>query len=323
MKHPRLAILPALALVGAAPPAVRRIELPVRAVTLSNGTTRFGVPVRITGRQVEAGLDTGSTGLRVMARALPADAAKTGGGVRYAYGVGTQLNGVEVEATVAFGDGAAMPVRVQRVETLSCTSDRPRCPALGADPATFGIQGDGLPNEGFAAILGVDLRRDRQPNPFEATGARRWIVELPMPGSATPGRVILDPTADETAGYRVLRFRDDDSLPACIDGPAPLGRVCGPATIDSGAPGLRVVQAATHRPVPDGSPATIAMGDGGGGTAAVSMDVVTGRRDQASRLIFERRADAASPRLFLGIAPYYRFSILYDADARTIGFRPR
>ncbi|WP_375382017.1 hypothetical protein [uncultured Sphingomonas sp.] len=321
MNRAALAIVAALPAGGAAPPTTDRVELPVRLVMLSDGTPRFGVPMRIAGREVEAGLDTGSTGLRVMARALPVDARAGGAAVHYSYGSGTVLNGPEVEVPVAFGDGAPTAVRIQRVEHLSCIASRSHCPASrNDDPATFGIQGNGLPNEGFAAILGVNLRPSHQPNAFEATGVGRWIVELPVPGHTGAGRIILNPTAAETVGYRAMRFdSDDNSLPGCIGGERPVGTICGPATIDSGAPGLRVVQGTGHAPVPPGTTATIQIGSG---KSAVAWQVATERRDQGSHLSFEQRPDAASPRLFLGTAPYYRFSILFDADAHTIGFKP-
>lgn len=34
-----------------------------------------------------------------------------------------------------------------------------------------------------------------------ALGVVRWIIELPEPGSTSPGRLILDPTDDEVAGF--------------------------------------------------------------------------------------------------------------------------
>ncbi|MGI4730886.1 MAG: hypothetical protein ACRYFW_03940 [Janthinobacterium lividum] len=312
----------ALLAVGAAPPPGERIELPVRLVMLSDGTPRFGVPVRIAGQEVEAGLDTGSTGLRVMARALPAGAADGGADVRYGYGSGTVLAGPEVELPVGFGTGAATPTRIQRVERLTCMPTRPQCPVTrNGDPATFGIQGDGLSNEGFAAILGVNLRPSHQPNPFETAGVRRWIVELPVPGRAGPGRIVLNPTEAEVAGYRPVRFADDDnSLPGCIGGGRAIGTICGPATLDTGAPGLRIVQATGHAAVAPGTVATLQLGQG---NSAVAWQVTTERREDGSHLSFEQRGDAAAPRLFLGVAPYYRFSILYDADAHTVGFKPR
>ena len=314
--------LPVFALTWQAEAALAsdRVELSVRLVQLSDGARRFGVPMVIDGRPVEAGLDTGSTGLRVMARALPGNTAK-GAPVHYGYGSGTRLDGPLVTVSVAFG-GVAGTVRSQRVDGLSCTAEKRNCPVRrNDDPASFGIQGDGLPGEGFAAILGVNLRSASAPNPFEALGVRRWIVELPRPGEATPGRLILNPTNADIAGFSTYRLLgDDNSLAACLAGPQPLGRFCAPATIDSGAPGIFVFDAAAHGRVPNETPVTLTLGDGGG---QASANLVTGRRDQASNLVVSRPEGREQPSMHLGIAPYWRWSVLYDADAHRIGFKPR
>lgn len=315
-------LLPAMAMACPATVAFAadRIELPVRAVTLSDGTRRFGVPIMVDGRSVETGLDTGSTGLRVMARSLPNTPGR-GATIHYGYGSGTQLDGHPVTVPVAFG-ALAGSVKVERVEALSCLSGKPRCPASrNADPATFGIQGDGLPNEGLAGILGVNLRPDSVPNPFEALGLRRWIIELPRPGASAAGRIILNPSAADMEGFTAYRLLpDENSVAGCITGPEPLGRVCGPATLDSGAPGLRIVDA-RHRPgVPNGTPVALTLGDD---RQQASAQLEVGRRDQASRLTVEQQSGPAQPRLFFGIAPYFRWSVLYDADAHTIALKPR
>ena len=244
------ALIPILLALPGAAIAGDRVELPVRAVTLSDGTHRFGVPLTIDGHMVETGLDTGSTGLRVMARGLPGSTAK-GSATRYSYAVGTQFEGEAIAVPVAFGSVTGS-VKVQRIDRLSCTAAKRNCPVRrNDDPATFGIQGNGLPNEGFVAILGINFRSDTVPNPFEALGVRRWIVDLPRPGDTGPGRIILNPTDADVAGFTEYRLlADDNSLAGCIAGPQPLGQICGPATLDSGAPGLRVVDPKPHRPPP-------------------------------------------------------------------------
>lgn len=315
----RAALIGALVQAGVAF-AADRVELPVREVVLSDGTRRYAVPLTVDGRPVEAGLDTGSTGLRVMARGLPA-AQGRGERVHYGYGSGTVLDGTTEQATIGFGTLTG-DVRIERVDGLSCSAKRPQCPVLrNGAPATFGIQGNGLPGQGFVAILGVNLRAAPVGNPFEALGARRWIVELPRPGDGAPGRIVLNPSDAEIAGYTRYRLlADDNSLAGCVTGPAPLGRVCGPATLDTGAPGLRITGARLPGPVPNGTPLTLTLGDA---KAQAMMQVETGRRDQASSFELDRRPDAGGPRLFFGSAPYFRWSVLYDADAHTIGLKPR
>ena len=309
-----------LALLPSAASAADRIELPIRAVTLSDGTHRFGVPLSIDGRPVEAGLDTGSTGLRVMARAMPGSPAD-GPRTHYHFNVGTELNGTVVSAPVAFGTVSGR-VKVQRVDGLSCIAGLPKCPVShNADQATFGIQADGLPDEGFAAILGIDFRTDAVPNPLRALGVHQWIIDLPRPGDTRPGRMILNPTAADTAGYiNYPLMPDHQSIEGCIAGPKPLGKICGWARLDTGAPGLFVFDIIRRDALQTAIPVTMSFG---GGKSELATDLVTGRRDEASRLILGQVVDAQQPRLLFGVAPYFRWSVLYDADAQTIGLRPR
>src|SRR3954463_2176151 len=52
--------------VANAQPPSPRVELPIEAVKLSDGTVRYGVRVEVGGKSVLAGIDTGASGLRVM-----------------------------------------------------------------------------------------------------------------------------------------------------------------------------------------------------------------------------------------------------------------
>lgn len=306
-----------LLIPGAA--SAQRVELPVREVDLSDGARRYGVTLRIDGQTVEAGLDTGSTGLRVLPRGLGAGGgAANGAPVDYSYGAGTAFSGAAIRVPVGAG-AVSGTIRIMRIDRIGCRSDKRDCPAAGADPARFGIQGDGLPGEGFAAILGIRLLHDTVDNPFLQLGARRWIVELPRPGERT-GRIVLNPSDAEVAAYRRIAIDDRGTTAGCLVGPAALGKLCGRAFFDSGAPGLRILSDARVTPWPNGTPATIAVGDG---AALATMPVEIGRRDQASAMFYAPTPGATPPRLSLGLAPYFHWSVLYDADRHQIGLAPR
>lgn len=316
-----------LALCSAAPAVagspIARVEVPIRRVVLSNGERRFVVTLRIAGREVEAGLDSGSTGLRVLPRALPPEAiGAKGEQVRYSYGSGVTFAGRAISVPVGIGASGDIPVRIQRVDKLGCKPEKPDCAGVRVPIETFGIQGDGLQGEGFAAILGVGLKDDPVPNTLQALGARRWIIDLPRPGDAAPGRLILNPDDAEIATYRSVKMLSDDgnTIAGCIAFEAPEKPICGPARLDTGAPGLRVVDGGRHAPVAQGTPARLVIGDRSGG---FGVDVVIGRREQASRLTFEQDPRFGQTQLFFGLAPYFAWSILYDPGARTIGLKAR
>ncbi len=297
----------------------QRAELPVREVDLSDGARRYVVTLLLDGKPVAAGLDTGSTGLRVLPRALSDDARRDSGpAVQYSYDSGTRFRGQAIRRTLAIGDLAGN-VRLQRIDQIGCLPDRPTCPASRVDAAQFGIQGDGHPGEGFDAILGIRVKADAVANPFVQLGARRWIVELPRPGERA-GRIILNPDPAELTGFTQIALDQDDTIAACLVAGRAQRDICERALFDTGAPGLRIIGGARVAPWPDGTPAQVILGDG---AATAAMAVVIGRRDQASGMFYMPSARPGPARLSLGLAPYFHWAVLYDADHAAIGVRQR
>jgi hypothetical protein len=322
----RLAIL--VALVGMAIPmtvcakAFPRTEVPIREVVLGRGVHRYAIPITIGGTSVEAALDTGSTGLRVLPRALPPAALKAGGPpVGISYNGGTRFAGRAIDQSFGIGTGPERAVTIQRIDTVDCREGVPQCEASHATGDQYGIQGEGVAGEGFAAILGIGLKASSVPNPLRSMGVTRWIVELPTE-QGSPGRLVLNPDDAEIAGYQRVRMADAEGnqVEGCLAFRLPEQPICGLAEIDTGAPTLRVVSNTPHEPVPPGTSATIAIGDPASGPRA---EIVVGQRQRATRLRFEAQPGARKPRLFLGVAPYRVWSVLYDIEAREIGFKPR
>jgi len=317
------AILPGLARAQGAPP---RSEVPIKEVILSDGTRRYAVTIQVGGTTIEAGLDSGSTGLRILPGVLaPGDAERTGRGSRYGYGAGAELRGVIGRATVRIG-GQGGPTTVQLVESVGCTAQRPDCAAGRIALADYGIQGDGLKGEGFKAILGANMGEADAASPLPAIGARRWIIELPLPGSGRPGRLILDPAPEEMAGYRTLHVLAGpggmhDAVRGCLENAASKQALCGPAILDTGAPGIEAINA-DGAAWPAGTPAVLAFFDRGDKpVTAASFQI--GQRKFASHLAFPHRPLAGQLRLFTGLAAYFAYSVLYDSEAGTLGLKPR
>lgn len=318
--------LRAILLLAAAVPAMpapaqaadARVEIPIRTVVLPDGVRRYAIRLTIDGQPVEAQLDTGSTGLRVLQTGLTGGVASAGGArVRYSYGSGVQLIGRKVPAEIGLGALPVAAVPIERVETVECTKRKPDCPAATLPAGDFRIGGNGVAGQGFMAIIGTGLRSDTVPNPLVGLGARRWIVDLPRPGE-TEGKLILNPGTEEVERYR--RFAvlgDSNQIVACLVRTDTGKRICGPAMVDTGANGLRVQGGKADEMWPRGTPAAIVLGDAGG---AAAFPVTIGRRDQASGMFpYPRRADSDGTTLNLGLAPFFHWSILFDADARRIG----
>jgi hypothetical protein len=331
----RAALLVALA-VAAAPArgqeAAPRVALPIHAVSLSNGAVRYGVPIRIGDTTLDAALDTGSTGLRVLPGVLqPGDATPGEAPEVYGYASGSRYEGLAGEARLGLGAiSARAPIHL--ISSIGCFAHLPRCPASRTPLPHYGIASDGLPDEGFKAILGTDMDRARIGNPLAAVGVRRWIVELPRPGHPDEGRLILNPTPAETADYVMLPVVGPysqiqggglhDALPGCLVQVSTKARVCGPVLLDTGSSFMAVANARVAQPWPDGETAALEV-YGADGAVASRIGFTLGVRDAATRLIWRTEPAAPRPSIFAGAAPYFAWSVLYDARRQLIGLKPR
>lgn len=309
-------ILSPFLLMTAAPEPPARVELPIRMEDGQAVARRFSVTVTINGQPVEAALDTGSVGLRVLAPTLPLKGGSDR--LRIGYNSGVEFEGPAVRADVGYATLPAAAVRVQRIDRVACRKDMPQCEAAGVDLASYRIMADRVAGQGFAAILGIGLREDRLGHPLLQAGVRRWIVDLPRRTGET-GRLVLNPTDAEVARYKQVQFLPArNEVPGCIT--TATTRVCGPVMVDTGAPGITLFGGSETDVLPQGTEAVLALVDRSG---TVEMPVTIGRRDQAAAM--RRRAPRPDAKMSLsfGIAPYLRWSILYDAGARTLGVADR
>lgn len=320
-----LILAAALFFAPAAAPAQTRTEVPIRAVTLSDGVVRYGMPVTINGQAALAGLDTGAQGLRLKPDAPGRKAAKaTARPETYAFGSGAQLHGVAGQVRLAVG-GLSGDVSAHLVDKVDCQAGKPNCPGrLGLG---YGFLGDGLPGEGFKVLLGTNMGRTSIDHPMAALGVRRWIVELPRPGEAGDGRLILNPTDEEVAAFTLVRLiggyrREggglDDAIWSCLRNEASGVQVCGPALMDTGAFLIRVNNAPDPKPWAKNAPVEMDFRNDGA-RPAVALTLKTGGLAQD---VAFTTAPVRGVVLQVGIAPYYAYSILYDRRGQ-IGFQAR
>ena len=235
--------------------AATRVEIPIVQHRLSNGEIRFTTAIRVgNGVPIDAMVDTGSFGLRVLARALTSPQYKDTGILRhYGFASGVVLNGPLATATVTIGP-LSLPglTNIQIVQSVSCRETSPHCPASQVTPDAYGIGGDGLPREGYNAILGLSLRSPAVPgaaiNPLLGFESKRWIVVLPRPNSSENGRLIINPGATDVAGFHPVYLRTsekgqigtspqvkDSEIPNCLDQPLEQQALCPTMHLDSGA----------------------------------------------------------------------------------------
>lgn len=328
----RLLVLIFAALFALPAAAADRVEVPITQHVLRDGTPRYTIPIQIGDQTLEAMLDSGSVGIRVMPGALRPDNFAPGRErVSYGYTSGVELSGSVGQAKVAIGGLATPgPIGVQVVETVGCSRERPNCPASRVAAKDYGIGGNGIAGAGFKAIVGVAMGETEAPNPLTRIGERRWIIVLPWPGEREPGKLILNPSDAELQGF--VRFPNDpvfkdgrggwhDAIPGCLE----LGKgkpVCGPLLLDSGATAIQVSPGRGVRidhPGP-GAAARLLIGDPQ--RPALRLNFRTGQ-EPSGRLIIEDPGGQPRTRISAGALPYYSVAAFYDARAHVVGIRPR
>ena len=321
----RLVVLGSLAVLAwsaAHAQVPERSEVPIRQVTLSDGTIRYGIAVKLGEITVEALLDTGTTGLRVLADSN-VDVSREGASDRIAVGSSTELVGKVSTSRLAVG-GLSAPSPFELVEEVKCQPGQSHCPATDVPFDRYGIGADGLSGEGFRALLGIKMGPSDIANPLAAIGVKRWIVVLPRPGEDTPGRLVLNPRDDEIAGFAhipilwTLRHNQPlhDAVKGCLAKSVSGEKTCGTMTFDTGFPAMDVYGA--HQVWREHTKAELTISDGTAPCAVMSFDA--GVKEQASQVFFDLRR---GPAIFAGVVPYFAFEILYDPDRNEIGLKPR
>jgi hypothetical protein len=310
--------------------AQARSEIPIREVVLSDGERRHSVPIQVGGTMIEAGLDTGSTGLRILPGVLASSDAKGNNkSETYTYGSGTRFGGEVGTGTLAMGQFSA-PITMELIGSVRCAPGAPRCPASRVTASEFGIMGSGHRGEGFRAILGVSMAEAAIQSPLPGIGAARWIVELPRPDSEMPGKLILNPEDSELGGFVMLpvlsKFSDQeggyhDAVLGCIVSDARADRVCGALLMDTGSPGISVRGAGKHNWAA-GSAATLAFYDKE--KLLAGEKITLDSRSHASHLSFaEAGRQQTMITIAAGLTPYFAFDVLYDPGKSMVGLKPR
>lgn len=299
------------------------IDVPITQSRIRDGAIRYGVWVKVGDRTVEAMLDTGSTGLRVLPSVFPGD--PVGIPTQTAFGSGSLLRGVAVKMPIAIGSKSGMAT-VEVVQDVGCVEDKPNCDVERLYHESYRIGGDGFSSEGYSAILGIGLpfRGTDVGNPLSALGFKRWIVDLPRPFAFPDGHLILDPDVRGRDGFTILDrhgFADGDG---CIRSAALSEPKCGSVLFDTGAPAVEVSF--------DGVKTASSLGRETAGTFSFKAGDTTLNLDFRSGetgglcdfgLTPPEPKDPPGPFILAGIEPYFTYDVLYDAAAHAVALKKR
>ncbi|MFT9092607.1 MAG: hypothetical protein ABF479_16640 [Gluconacetobacter sp.] len=324
-----------LGTVGAARASAQswqRTELPITRTILSDGTPRYSVQIKIGSRSIMAGLDTGSVGLRVLSRFLYKDySPQSSIDSDYIFGSGVELKGNIVKSSVTFGDISGSPL-LEFVREVGCVADQPHCPAKLLPPSEYGLLGDGLPYQGFGAILGLGMGESEIHNPLLALGVHRWIIEIPQRKDSSDGRLILNPTQKELEGFIDIQTIPPfskysgalhDAVRGCIINTDANDKDCGVVILDTGDPGIRIISSSSStRHWKENIAATLILANEKNIIRAAEK-LETDSQDKSRRLKIDSESKPTLSSILTGLCLYNGFYIMYDQDQKTIAFKPR
>jgi hypothetical protein len=322
---------------GEAPPQPqgRRVEVPIQIIHRPSGGVRLAIPVQIgDGPPVEALLDTGSSGLRVLPGGMPhGEFRTTRTPAVAAFGSGVVLRGPVAEAVVRIGGlASAGPIRFQAVDSATCVPQRPQCPAHDMRLEDYRIAADGQRGEGFLAIIGIAMgngpRLAGVANPLaQLPGDASFMIDLPGYG-AERGRLVINPTAAEHAGFTAFNLPRNPAdvalpngvpgwitarLPGCVVNLSLNMRSCGPTLFDTGAESVDIATAPAGTPTaawPAGTPVRLEIGTP---PAMAAMDFTVGQPPRRSHEIVRViPAGTGGPAIRAGVRPYFAFTVFYD-----------
>jgi Protein of unknown function (DUF3443) len=316
--------------------SVHRIEVPIKQTVISNGKIRYSIPISVGhSPEFDAMLDTGSAGLRLLHGAVsPSAYSVTNRTSDYHYGSGLKLTGVIADATLSIGGASTdKMIPIQVVQSIGCADSSPHCPASRISSDDFRIGGNGLPREGFRAIIGVSMGLSDAVNPLSQIGTRSWIIMLPRPGDDTLGKLVIDPDENERSGYTMLRGDEilrrlpgaggwQDAIAGCLIRVDAHRRLCGPTLLDTGTQGIRITSHDDSDLSGWNAGAQMAIAFGSDRGPELTMPFSAGSDDPSS-VASIAQGNQPRTRIMAGTLPYFAFSVLYDFKSGAIGLKPR
>jgi hypothetical protein len=308
-------------------------------IPLLTVNTRFGptpiVEVIIGGQTLKVLLDTGSTGLRVLASRVPPDAVQhTGPASPYGYGTGIIISGDLARANIQLGPYQSVgPIPIELVTGTTCAPQQPNCPAAGGQkPVMFGGRLDGIMGVSPLLAAGIINPLWQLPDGFghafaihyDPAGQSSVLVGVPAAGYTLVHLNPTDPDGLSTPPNRSLNASEaspgwDPRISVCFTlSTLPGGKACGPTSFDTGASGLLLIQTPGGSPgaVPTGTPIGLTVPGGG-----LSYTYTTGPNSTGT--IVAAVTSRSIIGSVVGLPLFATADVRYDLADGTIGFRPR
>jgi len=274
------------------------------------GAPRLGIDVTVGTHPVRLMLGTSTSGMRVLAAALPPDAVeRTGKPGPVAFTNGLVLRGEQVRAQLALpGTRGTASALIALVDGYECADQRPGCPAAnGKTPVMF--------SGPLAGIFGIgDVGPPAGtccPNPFTAFESYRprYIVHAALDAPS----LTLDPGDGALNRFTMVDVTGAQTPLGCVRlAGGATNKVCGQVLFDTAAPQLTVFTtgAITPVPLPPGTTASLTIGTWSH-TYAIGPD---------TKLHLAMRHGVQNI-IVVGLAPLQSADLFYDLPAERIGLR--
>jgi hypothetical protein len=321
--------------------SIGSLTVPMKVTrTAANGTMRFSIPIQIgDSAPIDAFLDTGSSGLRILEGAVPDSAFTCGTSteITYSYHSGLRLDGVVAYANVTFGSATTpVPIPTMLVQKVGCTAAMPDCGAQGKSVDDFTLFGP------YKAILGIGMRNAASAggvgNPIaQLAGSPSYLVKAPSYGG-TEGAVVIAPSPSEIAGFKTAQLPSYDGaplqngvptwddrfgLPACVDDATSGVDYCVPAELDSGNPPVYIEWPGQPDTVvlPAGESLHVTVGAAGDPLGQFGLTVGNVPTPGIDEVVVEPASGAGF--MNLGTALFFRYDALFDQAHGIVGLAAR
>ncbi|MCF5051548.1 hypothetical protein GIW50_08535 [Pseudomonas syringae] len=293
----------------------QRSVVPIHEVLIGpKKVPRYTINVIVNGQPIQAGLDTGSTGLRLLPRAVErAGVSPSGVDDTYGYGSGVTLIGPNTLASVQIGS-SKKEISLQAVRITGCRGGGIDCPAGKLTPSQYGLMGSGYPGQGFPAIVGIRFGSKLAPNPLVKLGVDSWIVHIPQRGEGD-GFLILNPDSHDIKDFVPLLSKGNPT--GSVDGCIKVARleaqeICSAILWDTGAPAITVRNAERPRAWQPGAPIEMRF-TSASGAPLPSIEFRAGDPERRGRANFSPAPNRPGVQISAGLLPYYFYDVLYNA----------
>lgn len=121
------------------------VLIPLHVERADEGHARLGLPVQLDGKAVYMAFDTGTQGVRVLAKVLPATSYPlTGADTSLAFANGAVISGPSVKLPVSVVGVKPVEMNVQTVNDVRCQRNQKRCLAMDGYTGEFGFSFSGI-----------------------------------------------------------------------------------------------------------------------------------------------------------------------------------